>query len=89
MVCGETNPHGGRPRDPQSGDTEGTALFDPDNERQARLVWKQSGPANADVLTLEQRRGIADRLGINACPIKEGLLASWSDDPDQYDHRAA
>jgi hypothetical protein len=33
--------------------------------------------------------GMADGLGINACPIKEGFLVSWSDDPDQHDHRAA
>ena len=46
----------------QNGDTEGTALFDPDNWKQARLAIKLARIRNRKILSPEQRVIIAERL---------------------------
>lgn len=46
----------------QDGDTEGTALFDPHNERQARLALRLARVRERRTLSDEQRRVLAGRM---------------------------
>jgi hypothetical protein len=46
----------------QDGDTEGTALFDPHNDLQARLAFKLARVRAIRTLSLEQRQKMADRM---------------------------
>jgi hypothetical protein len=73
----------------QNGDTEGTALFDPANGPQVRLALETVRVRKRRALTHEQRQAMAERLGRNFSPIKQGVSASRSDGPIQYDRRGA
>ena len=46
----------------QDGDTEGTALFDPHNDLQARLALKLARVRAIRILSAEQRQRMADRM---------------------------
>jgi hypothetical protein len=65
----------------QNGDMEGTALFDPENEQQARLALEIARIRKRRVVTVEQRQRMADRMR----SIKKGVSAQKSDDPTGYE----
>lgn len=65
----------------QSGDIEGTALFDPENEQQARLALEIARIRKRRVVTTEQRQQMAERMR----SIKMGVSADKSADLTAYD----
>jgi hypothetical protein len=65
----------------QNGDMEGTALFDPDNEQQARLALEIARVRKRRVVTAEQRQRMAEGLR----SIKRGVSAARSDNPAQHE----
>jgi hypothetical protein len=58
----------------QNGDMEGTVLFDPENEQQARLALTIARIRKRRVLTAEQRQRMADRMR----SIKKGVSVKKS-----------
>ena len=61
----------------QNGETEGTALFDPENEQQARLALEIARIRKRRVVTAEHRQRMAERMR----SIKRGVSADKSADP--------
>lgn len=61
----------------QNGDMEGTALFDFENEQQARLALEIARVRKRRVVTAEQRERMAEGMR----SIKRGVSAARSDDP--------
>ena len=61
----------------QNGDMEGTALFDPENEQQARAALEIARIRKRRVVTAEQRQRMAERMR----SIKRGVSGDKSDDP--------
>ena len=65
----------------QVGEMQGTALFDPANEQQARLAVEIARIRKRRVVTAEQRQRMADRMR----SIKKGVSADKSADPTQHE----
>jgi hypothetical protein len=59
----------------QNADNEGTALFDPADEQQARLALATAKVRKRPVTTPAQRQAMAERLQINASPTNKGVSA--------------
>jgi hypothetical protein len=65
----------------QNGDMEGTALFDPANEEQARLAVEIARIRKRRVVTPEQRKRMAERMR----SIKRGVSAQKGHHPTGYE----
>jgi hypothetical protein len=65
----------------QNGDIEGTALFDPANEQQARLALDIARIRKRRIVTDAQRQAIADRFR----PYKRGVSAQNSGPASPHD----
>lgn len=65
----------------QNGDLEGTALFNPANEQQARLALEIARVRKRRVVTPEQRQKLAERMR----SIKRGVSAARIDDLPPHD----
>jgi hypothetical protein len=72
----------------QSGEAEGTALFDPQNELQSKLAVQIIGAKRRRLVPLERRRVLIDRLSrvratlpeLNAAPVERQLGAQSGPD---------